>query len=246
MLIIDFDRQLTFFAPGKCGSTALGFNLQELSTSPDQFFRAQRLKLISSNPIPAHIQELFENKEYYYSLPIADSYLMYRNLYKQPNFTHYVFYRDPVDRIISAFETLVYWYCKDKWTMYHNNETTLDELWETAQKLTDYDYHAGHYLTKIKNLQAKFTHISEINNVLKEHYNIQATHIPSVPLWTNGIDVDAVSHTHFTRESDIDLWDKTQLEMNRFRSDCAVKYSALLKNAKLEAAIKVYNSLDTV
>lgn len=242
MLIIDFDKQISLFAPGKCGSTALAYNLQELTTTPSEFFRAQRLKIITSETIPAHIQELFENKEYYYSLPIADSYLMYRKVYKQPDFKHYVFCRHPVDRVISAFETLIYWYRKDLWKQYHSNKIILEDLWGPAQELDHYDYHAGHYLNKIKNLDCTFADINSINNVLQEHYNIKAKHIPSVPLWTNGIDVDNVTHTDFTRDSDPDLWDKTQLEINRFRLDCAMKYSALLKNDKLDTEIEVYDT----
>jgi len=244
MLIIDYDRQLTLFAPGKCGSTALAYNLQHLTTEPNEFFRAQRLKVISSNTIPAQIQDLLENKEFYYSLPIADSYLMFRKLYTQPNFKHYVFCRDPVDRRVSAFETLISWFLPDMWEKYHNNEVTLEELWSQACELTDYDYHAGHYLNKIKNLDCVFTDIKNINNIIQEHYNIKAKHVPSVPFWTKGIDLESRKYTDYTRESDPEQWDKTQLEITRFRSECAVKYNTLLKNNKLDIEVELYNSLD--
>ena len=67
--------------------------------------------------------------------------------------------------------------------------------------------------------------------------------MPSVPLWTIGIDVENATHEDFTRKTNPDLWDKTQLEINRFRLDCAAKYSTLLKNDKLDKEIEIYDTI---
>ena len=154
MLIIDYDRQLTLFAPGKCGSTALSYNLQHLTTEPnDKFFRAERLKFITSSNMPANIQELISNTEFWYSLPVADSYLMYRKLYADKGFKHYVFVREPLTRTISGFETLINWWHNDEWNEYqHNNSRSLSDLWELAFKDDEYDYHVKPFLNRIKNI----------------------------------------------------------------------------------------------
>ena len=47
----------------------------------------------------------------------------------------------------------------------------------------------------------------------------------------------------FTRKTNPELWDKTQLEINRFRLDCAYKYSTLLKNDKLDKEIELYDTI---
>ena len=154
MLIIDFDRQISLFAPGKCGSTAIAYNLHSLTTTPTDFFRAERLKFIGKH-IPARYNELLSNKDYFYSIPVSDSYFMYRNLYKEENFTHYVFTRQPLDRTISGFETIINWFYKDKWDDYQNDKCTLDDLWDIACNSKDYDYHMSPYLHRTKNLQCE-------------------------------------------------------------------------------------------
>ena len=251
MLIIDFDRQISLFAPGKCGSTALGYNLQHLTTEPnDKFFRAERLKFITSSNMPANIQELIGNTEFWYSLPVADSYLMYRKLYADKGFKHYVFVREPLTRTISGFETLINWWHNDDWNEYqHNNSRSLSDLWELAFKDDEYDYHVKPFLNRIKNIECEYIHMKNINTLLKDIYNIDAEHVPSAPLWTQGIDVNKVTHTNFTRDTDPEKWDNTTMEINKFRIDCAShflnNYNALIeKDQRFTKEIELYNLLD--
>jgi len=245
MLIVDFNKQISMFAPGKCGSTALAYNLHSLTTEPDSFFRAERLKFISSEPVPNNFKQLLDSsKEYFYSLPIGDSYLMYRNIYKQENFKHYVFVREPVDRTISGFETVINWFYPNKWKEYQRNDCSLEDLWIVAQESKDFNYHVGPYLHRTKKLECEYLSIKSINTFLKDNYNLEAKHVPSVPHWTLGINVDRIEYEDFSRETDPELWDKIQLQMNKFRVDAALKYSGLMKNDVIDREVDIYNSLD--
>jgi len=248
MLIIDFDRQISLFAPGKCGSTALGYNLQHLTTEPDdKFFRAERLKFISSNTLPATIQELISNKDFWYSLPVADSYLMYRKLYADKEFKHYVFIREPISRAISGFETLVNWWHNDEWNKYQQGESTLDDLWNLAYSDDEYDYHVKPFLHRTKNIECEYVHMEHINSMLKDIYDIDGKHVPSAPLWTQGIDVEKVTHTDFTRDTNPKQWDNTTKEINKFRIDCSLHFfnnnKALIeKDQQFAREIELYDT----
>ena len=135
MLIIDFDNKISMFAVGKCGSTALAYNLQSLTTEePGSFFRANRLKYISKDPVPSSFQQLIDEPEFFYSIPVAHSYLMFRDLFKIEGFTHYVFVRKPVSRVISGLETLVNWWMPDLWKAFQNDEATINDLWQSAKQ----------------------------------------------------------------------------------------------------------------
>lgn len=246
MLIIDFDKQISIFAPGKCGSTALAYNLHHLTNTPNDFFRAERLKFIGKD-IPINYEELLKNKEYFYSIPVSDSYLMYRNLYKE-NFTHYVFTREPIDRTISGFETVINWFYKDKWNEYQDNKCNLDELWSIAYSSKDYDYHIAPYLHRTKNLSCVYKDIYDINDLLKELYNIEGKKIPSVPLWTQGIDVENATHNDFTRDKDPERWDSIQHQINKFRLDCASFFlnnrrALISKDDKFARELELYDTI---
>ena len=250
MLIIDFDKQISLFAPGKCGSTALGYNLQHLTTEPEhKFFRAERLKFITSNTLPANIQELIVNKDFWYSLPVADSYLMYRKLYEQQGFKNYVFVREPIQRAISGFETLINWWHNDEWKQYQQGLISLSDLWDLAYNDDEYDYHVKPFLNRTTNIDCKYVHMKHINSLLKKIYNIEGKHVPSAPLWTKGIDVEIVTHTDFTRDTNPEQWDNTTKEINKFRIDCSLHFlnnnKALIeKDQRFAKEIDIYNSLD--
>lgn len=246
MLIIDFDKQISIFAPGKCGSSALAYNLQNLTTNPNDFFRAQRLKFISTSAIPDNFNQLITTqKEYFHSIPIGDSYLMYRKLYsKADNFKHYVFVREPVSRTISGFETVINWFYSDAWLSYHSSDTTLEELWSIAQQSNDFDYHVGPFLHRTKNLECEYINIKSINLFLKEIYNIEAENLPSVPHWTIGINVKEAKYNEFKREDDPKLWDTIQTQMNNFRTDAANKFDSSIRNNIITQEIDLYNNLE--
>ena len=249
MLIIDFDRQITLFAPGKCGSTALGYNLQHLTTEPeDKFFRAERLKFISSSTLPANIQELISNKDFWYSLPVADSYLMYRKLYEQKGFKNYVFVREPILRAISGFETLINWWHKDEWNQYQKDLLTLSDLWELAYNDDEYDYHVKPFLHRTKNIECKYVHMDYFNSILKYIQDIDGKHVPSAPLWTQGIDVEKVTHVDFTRDTDPEAWDNTTEQINKFRIDCAAHFfntneALISKDNNFAKEIEIYDTI---
>ena len=249
MLIIDFDRQISLFAPGKCGSTALAYNLQHLTTEPeDKFFRANRLKYISKDPVPGNFQQLLDDPEFFYSLPVAHSYLMYRKLYEQKGFKNYVFVREPILRAISGFETLINWWHRDEWDQYQDGSLTISDLWPLAYNDEGYDYHIKPFLYRIRNIDCKYVHMDHINSILKDVYNIEGKKVPSMPLWTQGIDVETVTHIDFTRDTDPEAWDNTTEQINKFRIDCAAHFfntneALISKDNNFAKEIEIYDTI---
>ena len=60
---------------------------------------------------------------------------MFRDLFKIEGFTHYVFVRKPVSRVISGLETLVNWWMSDLWNMSQNDEATINDLWHQQSNM---------------------------------------------------------------------------------------------------------------
>ena len=229
MLILDFDKQISLFAPGKCGSSALAYNLHDLTILPNHNFREEHLKFISTNQIANNYQQLLDSsKEFFYSMTVADSYSMYRTLYNDVNFTHYVFDRKPVSRIISGFETVINYYYNELWQDYQNGFTTLDVLWSVAKESKEYDYHIGPYLHRTNTFDCQYLSIDYIDKFLLEKYNIEAKHIPSVPF----------------REIDDTQHEDIQHQVNKFRIDTAFRYKDLIKNSIFDKEVKIFDSLD--
>ena len=245
MLIIDFDNKISMFAVGKCGSTALAYNLQSLTTEePGSFFRANRLKFISKNPVPSNFQQLIDEPEFFYSIPVAHSYLMFRDLFKIEGFTHYVFVRKPVSRVISGLETLVNWWMPELWKAFQNGEATINDLWQSAKQHEEYDYHIKEFLHVIRNLDCVYLNMEDINPFIKKYYNFDAEHVPSMPFWTKGIDVENVSFTEFTEKENPAMWNHITLEVNKFRLQCAMDYKDVISNDKFTKEDKLYKDLD--
>ena len=86
-------------------------------------------------------------------------------------------------------------------------------------------------------------------DILKDIYNIDGKHVPSAPLWTQGIDVEKVTHVDFTRDTDPEAWDNTTEQINKFRIDCAAHFfntneALISRDNNFAKEIEIYNSLD--
>ena len=228
MLIIDFDRQLSIFAPGKCGSSALAVNLHPFTVNQNEFYRHSHIKIISSKPLSVTSSDLVDTlHNFFYSLRTADSYIMYRKLYSENNFKHYVFVREPVARTISGFETVINHYTTPLWHQYQNDELPLEYLWQVAQRQKSYDYHLRPYLKRISDCDIIYHDINYINKFLLKHYNTVGEEVPSIPLRDKQSSIDTIKK-----------------EMKKFRNDCAKHFDSVITNTDILNEIELYKELD--
>ena len=86
--------------------------------------------------------------------------------------------------------------------------------------------------------------------MLKNVYNIDGKRIPSVPLWTQGINVKNATHEDFSRDKDPDTWDSIQSQINKFRLNCSMfflnnKESLISKDSKFAREFELYDTIFT-
>lgn len=228
MLIIDFNKQISIFAPGKCGSSALAVNLHPFTVNQNEFYRHSHIKIISSKPLSVTSSDLVDTLHIsFYSLRTADSYVMYRKLYSENNFKHYVFVREPVDRTISGFETVINHYTTPLWHQYQKDELPLEYLWEVAQRQKSYDYHIRPYLKRISKYNITYHNIKHINKFLLQKYDIVGEEVPSIPLRDKQSSIDTIKK-----------------EMKKFRNDCAKQFDSVIANTDILNEIELYKELD--
>lgn len=228
MIIIDFDRQISIFAPGKCGSSALAVNLHPFTFNQSEFYKHSHIKIISKEPLSYKASELIGTlKGLFHSLKTADSYVMYRKFYSENNFEHYVFVREPVDRTISGFETVINHYTTPLWHQYQKDEIPLEYLWEVAQRHKAYDYHIEPYLKRISKYDITYHDIKHINKFLLQKYDTVGEEVPSIPLRDKQSSIDTIKK-----------------EMDKFRSDCVEQFDSVITTDKILKEIELYNELD--
>ena len=117
-------------------------------------------------------------------------------------------------------------------------------MWQSAKQHEEYDYHIKEFLHVIRNLDCVYVNMEDINPFIKKYYNFDAEHVPSMPFWTKGIDVENVSFTEFTEKENPAMWNHITLEVNKFRLQCAMDYKDVISNDKFTKEDKLYKDLD--
>ena len=125
MILLDLDKRITIFAPGRVGSTSLSETIHPFTTNSHMTSRQSDnflTPIISQTPIPPNYYNMLESCMNM-NMSIVNVYMFIRKVFSKDFDKHYVIIRDPVDRFISGCEMLLQLSGKDDFLQFYNDMT---------------------------------------------------------------------------------------------------------------------------
>jgi hypothetical protein len=227
MILLDLDKRITIFAPGRVGSTSLSETIHPLTTNRNMpISQAHNFltPIISKTPIPANYYNTMESSRWHPSMSMnmstVDLYMLIRNMFSKDFDKHYVIIRNPVDRFISGCEMLLQLSGKDGFLQFYD-DMSKDKFVNLIAFCIDHpfaDFHLQPYMYKVSQLDCDFVHLDQVSTLIKDLYNMDMLHIDPSADWL------------------------TEEHKNKFRSFAKEHKQGFIDHIIKE--IELYNSLD--
>lgn len=186
MILLDLDKRITIFAPGRVGSTSLSQTIHPLTTNSNMPIRqADKFltPIISQTPIPPKYYNMLDSAMNF--MPIVDVYIFIRNMFSKDFDKHYVLVRNPVDRFISGCEMLLQLTGEENFKEYCEDITTYKfvNLIDFCMEHPYADFHLQPYMYKVSELDCDFVHLDQASTLIKDLYDVDMLHIDPSADW---------------------------------------------------------------
>jgi hypothetical protein len=189
MLLLDLDKKLSIYSPGRTGSDFISHTLQHLLITGQRDVQQQSWRgtihdtlplMISSNPVEPEYYHFFEAL---LSMNISNKkvYQLFRSNFGTNFDKHYVVVRNPLDRIISGY-TMVYGVHYSKHNPRLNftiendcvSSDNAKEIFDIVHNDPLADYHIQPYIKDVDVLDNVYVDTKNLTPFIKTIYNIDA------------------------------------------------------------------------
>jgi len=187
MILLDLDKRITIFAPGRVGSTSLSETIHPFTTNSHMTSRQSDnflTPIISQTPIPPNYYNMLESCMNM-NMSIVNVYMFIRKVFSKDFDKHYVIIRDPVDRFISGCEMLLQLSGKDDFLQFYN-DMTKDKFANLIEFCIGHpfaDFHIQPYIHLASKTECAFVHLDQVSTLIKVLYNVDMLHIDPSADW---------------------------------------------------------------
>lgn len=189
MILLDLDKRITIFAPGRVGSTSLSETIHPLTTNSHMTLRQSDshthflTPIISQKPIPPNYYNMLESFMNM-KMSIVNVYKFIKKVFPKDFDKHYVIIRDPIDRFVSGCEMLLQFHGEDAFLQFYN-DMTRDKFVNLIEFCTSHpyaDFHIQPYIGFVDQ-PVDFVHIDQVSTLIKDLYNVDMLHIDPSADW---------------------------------------------------------------
>ena len=187
MILLDLDKRITIFAPGRVGSTSLSETIHPLTTNSHMTSRQSDnflTPIISQTPIPPNYYNMLESCMNM-NMSIVNVYMFIKKVFSKDFDKHYVVIRDPIDRFISGCEMLLQLSGKDGFLQFYDDMTE-DKFVNLIAFCIGHpfaDFHIQPYIHHASKTECDFVHLDQVSTLIKDLYNVDMLHIDPSADW---------------------------------------------------------------